>query len=180
VHLGTVTGGRLAWSPDGHRMALIATSGRSNNGSVAATVLVWGAGEQPERILTEDPRASFLNGLGLALAWSPDGKSIVSGGNKFRVWDVATGEERCQLLGHEGSVRGLSWADGARIITRAVTKDRLDVRAELKVWDAATGDEILHVGGPAAMLEFTPTLTAFYLNARLWDVTPLRDDVGKR
>jgi serine/threonine protein kinase/WD40 repeat protein len=76
----------------------------------------------------------------VALAWSPDGKSLATGWDDFkiRLWDSATGDLLDLLAGHEGSVAGLFWsADG-----KALLSDSADGKHH--IWDSATGRS-LHV-----------------------------------
>jgi WD40 repeat protein len=68
------------------------------------------------------------------VAFSPDGRRIVSGGGLLTiVWDAATGTQRLVLRGHTGG--GLSWVsfspDGREILTSGDHTARL--------WNAATG-----------------------------------------
>ena len=56
------------------------------------------------------------------LAFSPDGKTIASGGgwhdNVLRMWDVYTGEHKNALRGHTGSVTAITFSpDGETVAT---------------------------------------------------------------
>jgi len=56
----------------------------------------------------------------LAVAYSPDGKQIVTGGadNTAWVWDVATGKPVLPLRGHSGPIRSVAFStNGQRIVT---------------------------------------------------------------
>ena len=69
-----------------------------------------------------------------AVAWSPDGTRLLTGGDDstVRVWDAATAEPLHQLTGHTGGVWAVAWSpDG----TRLLTGDDSTVR----VWDATSG-----------------------------------------
>ncbi|HZC06287.1 MAG TPA: hypothetical protein VE338_11680, partial [Ktedonobacterales bacterium] len=53
-----------------------------------------------------------------AVAWSPDGTRIASGGNDntVQVWNVKTGHTQVNYTGHIGTVYAVAWSpDGARI-----------------------------------------------------------------
>jgi WD40 repeat protein len=126
----------VAYSPDGKR---IASSG-------AATVRVWDA-KKGEEILS-------LKGSG-PVAFSPDGKHVVcaSGGSSkstLKVWDVATGQEILSFTGRTGEVTSVSYSpDGKRIVCGSGGQDQQGdpLPGEVKMWDAATGQELLSLKG---------------------------------
>ena len=82
-----------------------------------------------------------------SVAFSPDGKRIVSGSednNSSKVWDPTSGQETLTLKGHT-----MAWAlggsvafspDGKRIVSRSGD-------STLKVWDATSGQEMLTLKG---------------------------------
>ena len=70
---------------------------------------------QPDRI---NPKGH--TGEVLAVAFSPDGKTIVTAGSDGlgKVWDVATGSVRADLAGHDGKVLCVAVsADGKTVAT---------------------------------------------------------------
>jgi WD40 repeat protein len=93
-----------------------------------------------------------LSYLHTPLAWSPDGKRIAWGGpGKPGVWNIAAAKEDFALAGHSSPVGDVSWsADGARVISRSEVFGGFTRNFELKVWDAAAGQEILLIRGPMA------------------------------
>jgi hypothetical protein len=70
-----------------------------------------------------------------AVAWSPDGTRLLTGGGDdgVRVWDAATAEPLHQLTGHTGGVRAVAWSpDGTRLLTGGGD-------GTVRVWDATSG-----------------------------------------
>jgi WD40 repeat protein/serine/threonine protein kinase len=84
----------------------------------------------------------------LAIAASPDGSALASGGQDYSVcvWEVSTGSIRSLLRGHDKSVRGVRFGpDGKTLFT--ASEDGL-----LKVWDLTADPEGQAVRGlPAAV-----------------------------
>jgi WD40 repeat protein len=121
------------FSPDGTRIA---------TGSDDGVVRIWAraTGEDWREVMSlrsqEDGRMQA--GVGLALAFSPDGRRIISSTRDSiaEIWDTRDGRKIIALRGDEGWVRSAGFSpDGARVITASGSTAR--------VWEAATGREIM-------------------------------------
>src|SRR5204863_124610 len=83
-----------------------------------------------------------------ALAFSPDGKRLASGGQDGMVmlWDVASGKELHVCRGHRFPVRDLAFSPDGRTLASGEAGDTRDnggdrEEGEVRLWDAATGQE---------------------------------------
>lgn len=100
------------------------TSAAANNGHVLATahanngpapILLWNA-DTGRRLRQLDGSVGLITGL----AFSPDGRRLLSCGSDFsaRVWDTASGRELLTLSGHGDIILKVAWSrDGTRIAT---------------------------------------------------------------
>jgi WD40 repeat protein/serine/threonine protein kinase len=145
----------VAFSPNGKQLATSSwggwfarkVDGKERTEKLPNEVKVWDA-ETGQEIRT-------LPGGGLGLAYSADGKALVSGSQEgpVTVWDTATWEVRAALRGHAGVVRGVAFSpDGGRVVTAG--GDRT-----VRLWDAATGQEAMALRGhdePVSAVAFSP------------------------
>jgi WD40 repeat protein/tRNA A-37 threonylcarbamoyl transferase component Bud32 len=130
--LRTLAGdGALAYSPDG---ALLATSGADH------TVRLWesATGAELRRIATPDRSV-------MALAFSPDGRTLAGAGNasgpeargEVTLWDAASGRELRTFRGHTKWVGTVCFSPDGRRLASTGGDDLV------KVWDPAAGGEEL-------------------------------------
>ncbi len=140
----------VAFSPDGRTLATAENSGEA----VAAVgpeprpgqVRLWDAASGNERATLRGPRAVVLS-----LAFSPDGRALVSGGGLWSqfgeviVWDVATGAERLSLHGNAEWVECVTFSpDGRTLVTGGGTTES---HGEVKLWDVRPGPELSRRAG---------------------------------
>jgi WD40 repeat protein len=120
----------VAFSPDGRRLATASDDG---------TVKVWDS-QTGQDTLT-------LKGHGGAVwsvAFSPDGKRLASGSedSTVKVWDAQMGQPRLTLKGHAFAVQSVVFSpDGKRLASGSGVFFHGRTAGELKLWDAATGQE---------------------------------------
>jgi WD40 repeat protein len=69
------------------------------------------------------------------VAWSPDSKFVAAGGlsKLVRIFDVAKGQERFALSGHNNSVSQVAWSPDGKLVA-SVAAD-----SSLRIWDAVAG-----------------------------------------
>jgi dipeptidyl aminopeptidase/acylaminoacyl peptidase len=133
-------------SPDGRILAAAATQGRR------CTILLWETATGQQLHELEGPRQPVSS-----LAFAPDGKTLVSGGERgdgeIRVWDVETGKQIRQFTGTRDGVNSVAWSPDGTILADGEGYCLIVLR------DAATGRELHRLtfeNGFARSLSFSP------------------------
>jgi WD40 repeat protein len=152
LRLADVETGEVLKSYRGHvygvtSFALVPQSSFVVSGSLDETVRLWRLPDPPPEKVGEVRRFERHDGTVRAVAYSPNGRYILSGsgwpdGDKtLRLWELATGKEVRRFEGHTTNVNGVAFSpDGRRALSGS---DDNTVR----LWDVSTGKEIRRFTG---------------------------------
>jgi WD40 repeat protein len=138
--------GDVVFSPDGGLLAAGGDVSPQADGQERAEIRVW-------RVDTGEPAAAWPGPESpiKSLAFSPDGKRLVTGGGYLRkgevkVWDVAGRKEVLSFDRHSSSVFAVACSpDGKRIATGGY--DHI-----IYLWDAETGRVLFTLGGHRSVI----------------------------
>jgi WD40 repeat protein/serine/threonine protein kinase len=130
------SGGRaircIAWRPDGKRLASAGWDGKVKVWDVASRKAVLSLHVEASPATVPEERSVGI--AVFAVAWSPDGKQLASGGEDraVHIWDATNGKEVRLLRGHGQQVLGLAWSpDGKRFASASADRT-------VRIWDAST------------------------------------------
>jgi len=91
-----------------------------------------GAGFDPMSMLGD----MEFNMGGMGAAFSPDGRFAARGhGEVIKIWDVATGQDRLELIGHTAAVKSIEFAPDGRLLISGGGD------GAVRIWDLQTGKE---------------------------------------
>ena len=122
--------GRLCFSPDGEILASISAGGALDQG--VAHLWEVSTGKEWRELAGKDPHLRRGDG---SVAFSPDGKTLVSGDDiAVRIWDITTGKQRGTLpyggltdaaYSRDGKTLAIVHPGGVRIVDAGTGKERL-------------------------------------------------------
>ncbi len=114
-----------------------------------------------------------------ALAYTPDGKTLASGGDDalIKLWDTASGNERATLKRHKISVYAIAFSPHGRVLASG------GYDKHVKLWDVAGGTEIATLEGHTGSVRsvaFSPdgqTVASGGADrtVKLWDIAGRRE-----
>jgi WD40 repeat protein len=149
-----------ALTPDGKKLIVQRPNG---------TLEVWESSGALQTVLLK------ARGPAGPLRFSPDGKTLAAGSRSLDgsvvLWEVATGKERANLLGHRAAISALTFsADGQTLLTASMD-------GTVKLWAAGSDREKLtfKAGGNPTNLTLSPpggllALGGFDGHLQLWDL----------
>ncbi len=168
----------IAYSPDGDVLACAHDSVKGH--AVPPVLNVWrvATGKKHTTIAVDDNNSHMVS----AVAFHPDGKSLVSGGGthdaagkilpRLQLWDIATGKNTLNFVGHTGHVLCATFHRDGKILASSGND------GTVRLWNVATGKPIAVLEGhkqPTYSVVFSPDGKTLASGSddktiRLWDV----------
>lgn len=140
----------VAFSPDGRFLLSGADAlGALSNAGAVGQVKLW-AISTGRAVRTFNGHSGGVR----TVAFSPDGRLALSGGDDKRVklWDLAAGQEVRSFLQHSGPIKAVAFSpDGRLALSGSADKT-------MKLWEVATGKELRSFAHPSGVtsVAFTP------------------------
>jgi WD40 repeat protein len=129
---GDYCGGRLAFSPDGKKLAVC--GGRRVGDKVVRDAKLWDA--------TTGKELRDFGEADMAIAYSPDGGAVATClGEKIFLWDPEKGERRRVIATGQQAVFTMVFASDGKALAS------VGVGNAITLWDPATGEEIRRLKG---------------------------------
>jgi WD40 repeat protein/serine/threonine protein kinase len=167
----------VVFSSDGEHLATASSDG---------IVKLWDAKMLDKKHLDEKKDAHVtlrarVAGPGLNVAFSPDGRRLVTGGeaNTVKIWDVQTGQLLRTIEGHKGEVYSVAFSPvGEGRLVASAGED-----STVKIWDSLTGELVRSFRGHRGIvssLSFSPDGRFVVSGSRdksvkVWDLAQLKE-----
>jgi RNA polymerase sigma factor (sigma-70 family) len=114
---------QLAFSPDNRCLAAVGSPRRSGG---MGTVKIWDVASGRLLRSLDRPKTVFWR-----VAFSPDGRSVATGGSSVLLWELASGGQRHSFNGQEDQILALAFSPDGRSLAAS------SVDAPVFVWDVA-------------------------------------------
>jgi small GTP-binding protein len=120
---------RIAWSPDGERLALPCKDG---------TIRIWDV-KRMECLALLKGHSATVSGA----AWSPKSERLAtcSSDNTIRIWNVKTWKSLYRLKGHKDWVKSVAWSPDGQYLASGSND------ATIRIWDAKTWETATILSG---------------------------------